>query len=579
MTNRTFPEAFQQTAATYPDAVALRTPGDAVSYTWREYADAVRRIAGGFAELGVRHGDTVAAMLANRPEFHLQEAAASHLGATTFSIYNTSSVDQVRYLLEHSGAKVVITERQFLDTVEAARGTVEHILVIEDGDLDRLEPSAGFDFEAAWKAVEPDDVLCLIYTSGTTGPPKGVEHTHRTMFANIETLLTVCPSQPGDRVLSYLPAAHIADRALSQYIPISTGVQVTCLDDFTQLAAALADTQPTGWAAVPRIWQKLKSGIEAKLANDVTGVKQKLAYWAIGTGVKRAELRLSGKPVPGLLEAQYKVADALLLSKLRAGMGLGNLRWALTGGAATPPADRAYMMGIGLPICEGWGMSEYAVGACTTLDEVRYGSIGKFLPGVEGKLAEDGEILVRGAGLMRGYRNDPEKTAEAIADGWLRTGDIATMDDEGYLTIVDRKKDLIINAGGKNMSPANIEGAIVPNSRLIGTVIAIGEGAPYNVALIVLEPEAAAEFAEQHGLDADPAVLAEDERVRAAVQEAVDAGNAKLSRVEQVKKFAILPTYWEPGTDVLTPTMKVKRKPVSVKYAAEIAALYAGGQG
>ncbi|MFI6573186.1 AMP-binding protein [Nocardia fluminea] len=579
MTDRTFPEAFQQTAAAYPDAVALRTPGDTVSYTWREYAEAVRRIAGGLAGLGVRRGDTVAAMLANRPEFNLQEAAASHLGATTFSIYNTSSVDQVRYLLEHSGAKVVITERQFAGKLEESGSPVEHILVIEDGDLDRLEPAPDFDFEATWRAVEPDDVLCLIYTSGTTGPPKGVEHTHRTMFANVETLLTVCPSGPGDRFLSFLPSAHIADRTLSQYIPITTGAQVTDLADFTQLAAALADTKPHGWAAVPRVWQKIKGGIETKLANDVTGIEQKLAYWAIGTGTRVAERRLSGKPVSTVLRVQYKLADALVLSKLRAALGLGELRWALTGGAATPPDVRTFLMGLGLPISEGWGMSEYAVLVSTTPDQVRYGSIGKFLPGVEGKLAEDGEVLMRGAGLMRGYRNDPEKTAEAIIDGWLHTGDIATLDAEGYLAIVDRKKDLIINAGGKNMSPANIEGAIVPNSPLIGTVVAIGDGAPYNVALIILDPDAAAEFAEQNGLDADPAVLAEDERVRAVVQEAVDAGNARLSRVEQVKKFAIMPTYWEPGTEELTPTMKVKRKSVSVKYAATIAAIYSGDQG
>jgi len=542
----TLPAAFQQTAAAHPDAVALRTPGGAESLTWREYAEAVARIAGGLHALGVRRGDTVAAMLTNRPEFHLQEAAASHLGAVTYSIYNTNPVDGIRYLLEHAETRVVITERQFAEQVKAAGGPVEHILVVDDGDLDALRPAPDFDFEGAWRAVQPDDVLCLIYTSGTTGPPKGVEHTHGSVLASIESLGGLLGLESGDRYLSFLPAAHIADRLFSQYIPMVHGTQVTSASDPRQFAGALADARPTIWAAVPRIWEKLKLGVELQLQAD------------------------------DQLRAAFEGGSPQVLAAVRTKLGLDDLRWALTGSAATPPDVFAFLVKLGIPVSDCWGMSECGIGSGTTHADARAGSVGRFVSDVEGRLADDGELLVRGPMLMRGYRNDPAKTAEAIdADGWLHTGDVATIDEEGYIRIVDRKKELIINAGGKNMSPSNIENVISSGSPLIGSVMAVGDGRAYNVALVTLDPDAAAVFAAQNGLDADPGVLVKDPRVQAAVQAGVDAGNARLARVEQIKQFVILPTYWEPGSEELTPTMKLKRRSTIAKYSAEIDELYA----
>lgn len=542
---RTLPEAFQRTAAQHPDAVALRTPGDAVSITWREYAQRVNRIAGGLAALGVERGDTLAAMLTNRPEFHLTETAAQHLGMTTFSMYNTSSEEQIGYLLEHSGARVVVTEKQFETKIRAAGAPVEHVLVIEDGDLDRLQPAPGFD-SAAWQAVDPDDILCLIYTSGTTGPPKGVELTHQIVRAMADTATTVFDYRPEDRCISYLPSSHVADRFFNHYVPIMRGSQVTCVGDLAALPAALADVRPTVFAAVPRVWEKLKLGVD---------------------------LQLKANPQ---LAAGFDSGAPQVLEAIRAKLGLADVRWALTGAAAIAPDVYAFLAKLGIPVSEIWGMSEIGLASGAPPDRAKPGSVGPLLPGYESRIADDGELLIRGPALMKGYRNDPEKTAETIdAEGWLHTGDVATQDEDGYLTIVDRKKDLIINAGGKNMSPSNIENAISSSSPLIGSVMVIGDGRPYNVALTTLDPDVAAAFATQHGIEPDPAILAKDERTRAAVQAGVDAGNARLSRAEQVKRFTVLPTFWEPGGDELTPTMKVRRKPTAHKYADDIAALYA----
>ncbi|WP_067828575.1 AMP-dependent synthetase/ligase [Nocardia inohanensis] len=545
---RTFPEAFQRTVAAYPGKLALRTPGDEITYTWREYGDAVHRIAGGFAALGVGHGDTVAAMLTNRPEFHLTETAASHLGATTFSIYNTNPAEQIRYLLDHSGAKLVVTERQFLDAIKSSGTVVEHIVVVDDGDLDRLpQPDPAFDFEAAWRAVEPADVLCMIYTSGTTGKPKGVEHTHEGMFTLGTRIASVLPMREDDTTISYLPAAHAADRGWSHYFAMWFGYQVTDVADPAQLPAAILELHPTTLGAVPRTWEKFKMAVDAQLGAD----PQLAAALAAG--------------VP-------EVAAAV-----RARLGLDRLRWSLTGAAPIATEVFDFLRRLDIPISEVWGMSECGLGTAVSPAQSRLGTVGKALPGVELRTGADGELLMRAKNLMRGYRNDPAKTAEAIdAEGWLHTGDLAHIDDDGYVRIIGRKKELIINAAGKNMSPGNIENAIVVGSPLIGSVIAIGDRRPYNVALITLDPEIAPRFAADLGLAADPAVLAADERVHHAIAAAVEAGNAKLARVEQVRKFTVLPVFWLPGGDELTPTLKLKREPIAAKYAAEIDALYQG---
>jgi len=433
-----------------------------------------------------------------------------------------------------------------------------------------------FDFDAAWQAVEPHDVLTLIYTSGTTGPPKGVQLTHANLVETCRAAMEVVDVQYGDRITSFLPAAHIADRASAQYFQAIRGVQVTHVADPRAIAAALPDCRPTIWFAVPRVWEKIKLGVEAKLAAEPSPVKKALGGWALGMAAKSAQAQLAGRALSPVDRVQFALADRLVLAKIRAALGLDELKWAWSGAAAIAPETLQFFTGLGLNVCELWGMSEISgAGTLNPPGRARVGTVGLPLPATEVRLADDGELLFRGPGVMSGYRGDPEKTAEAIdADGWVHTGDVATIDADGYVTIVDRKKELIISAAGKNMSPSNIENTIKVTTPLLSAVAVIGDGRPFNVALVTLDPDAAAAYAEKAGVAADPAVLSKDPGLIAAVQAGIDAGNAKLSRVEQIKKFEVLPSFWMPGGDELTPTLKLRRRPISEKYAAEIERLY-----
>jgi long-subunit acyl-CoA synthetase (AMP-forming) len=393
----------------------------------------------------------------------------------------------------------------------------------------------------------------------------------------------VLPLEFGDRAPSYLPSAHIADRWLSHYSAMTFGIQITCVPDPRAVAGALADVRPTIWGAVPRVWEKIKAALDAKLDREPDPERQRAMRWAIDVGLRRvrAEQALIAGDGPGpdaALLAEHAKAEQLVLGPLRAAIGLDQVRWSVSGAAPIPPDVLEYFGALGLPICELWGMSELSCcAAINPPDRIKIGTVGPAVPGLEMRLADDGEVLVRGATVMRGYRGEPAKTAETMADGgWLRTGDIGTLDDEGYLWLVDRKKELMINAAGKNMSPANIELVLKAAGPLIGQAIAIGDARPYNVALLVLDPDAAAAHAAVRGLDdASAATLSDDPVVVAAVAEEVARANERLSRVEQIKRFRILPVDWEPGGDELTPTSKLKRKPIAAKYAAEIEALYA----
>jgi long-chain acyl-CoA synthetase len=592
----TITEAFQATVARFPQHVALRTPDDAISLTWRQYGERVRSIAIGLASVGVRSGDTVGIMLTNRPEFHLVDTAAVHAGATPFSIYNTLAPEQISHLFGNAGNRVVICERQFLEPIRQAIATtetaVEHIVCVDvdTADVDpgrpadvmslaELEAGAApdFDFEASWKSVRPTDVLTIIYTSGTTGPPKGVELTHANLLVEIAATTEVAPVAADDSVISYLPDAHIANRWGAHYTSIVTGMQIITLADMKQMISVLPAVRPTFFGAVPQVWYKLKAGIEAQLAAEKSPVKRKLAAWAIDVGRQRARLMSDQQPLPKALQAQHVIADRVVLSAIREKLGLERVKFAATGAAAIDPDALEFVMGLGLPVCELWGMSETSCAVTVNPpDAIRIGTVGKALSVAELQIADDGELLVRGPLLMKGYRNEPDKTAEAIdADGWLHTGDIASIDADGYVRIVDRKKELMINASGKNMSPSNIEGTVKVSCPLVGSAVAIGDDRPYVVALITLDPDASAAFASAHGLsDASPAAMAADPAVNAAVDAGIKEANQRLARVEQIKKFVILPQVWEPGSDEVTPTMKLRRKPIATKYAHQIEALY-----
>jgi long-chain acyl-CoA synthetase len=578
-------EAFQRTAAIDPDAIALRTPGGTQTLTWREYAEQVRKVAAGLAGLGVRRGDTVSLMMANRIEFYPLEVGAQHVGATSFSVYNTLPTEQLTYLFDNAGTKVVICEAQYVDRIRASGAPIEHIVCIDGSpaatlSLDDLYAAApdDFDFESTWRAVQPEDIVTLIYTSGTTGNPKGVEMTHTNLLFEGYALDAVLGIRFGDRITSFLPSAHIADRMTALYGQEMFGSQVTVVSDARAIAAALPDVRPTIWGAVPRVWEKLRAGIEFTVSHETDEVKRQALQWALSVAAKRAGVLLAREPMSDEVAAEWAKADELVLSKLRERLGFGELRWALSGAAPIPNETLAFFTGIGIPIAEVWGMSELSCAASGSHPrDARLGTVGKLLPGLEGKIAEDGEYLVRGPLVMKGYRHEPAKTAEAIdADGWLHTGDIFDVDSDGYLRVIDRKKELIINAAGKNMSPANIENTILAACPMVGVMITIGDGRPYNAALMVFDADSVGPYAAQHGLsDASPAALAADPDVIARIAAGVAEGNAKLSRVEQIKRFRVLPTLWEPGGDEITQTMKLKRRPIITKYAGEIEELYA----
>ena len=528
--------------------------------------------------------------MANRPEFNLCDTAALHLGAVPFSVYTTLPAADIAHLFENAGNRVVICEAAYVERVRAAGGKVDHIVCVDgaaDGvqSLEELEQHghrSDFDVDAAWQRVNPDDLLTLIYTSGTTGPPKGVELTHANMLAELRATTTVLPVERGDRIISYLPSAHIADRWSTHYQSLAYGVQITCVADPTQLAAALGEVHPTVWGAVPRVWEKFKAALEARFATEADPERSKAVAWALETGrrkvqAEQAALAGDGPGPDDALLADSARADELVLSKIRAQLGLDQVRWTVSGAAPASLDVLEFFGALGLPISEIWGMSELAaVGTASPPARNKLGTVGPALPGVELRLADDGELLCRGPQVMKGYRNEPDKTAEAIdADGWLHTGDIAEIDADGYVRIVDRKKELIINAAGKNMSPANIENKLKSASPLIGQAVAIGDRRPYNVALIVLDPDACAAFAAQHELsDSSTRTLAHNPDVLAAIADAVRVANEQLARIEQIKAYKVLPDEWLPAGDELTPTMKLKRRTIMEKHAAEITALY-----
>ncbi len=582
---RSLHEAFAATVARLGDDVALRSGEQTL--TWNELAAQAARIAGGLASLGVKKGDAVALLLSNRPEFVSCDLAAVALGAVPFSIYQTSSPEQIAYVVGDAGARVAIVEAAHLEEFERAREDLpelEHLIVLDGeggtltlAELERLDPE--FDLDASGSQIGPDDLLTLIYTSGTTGPPKGVQLTHRNLLslvASVEGMVDF--PERGGRAVSWLPAAHIAERGANYYLPIVRGLEITICPDPRQIVQFLPEVRPTWFFAVPRVWEKLKAGLEAMLAG-LSEEQREPAERGLEAALEKVRLEQRGEPVPDELAAAVEAADEQMFAGLRKQLGLDEAVAVNVGAAPTPVEVLEFFHAIGIPVGELWGMSETCgVATCNPPERIKLGSVGPPVPGTELKLAEDGEVLVRSAATMPGYRNMPDKTAETIdAEGWLSTGDIGELDEDGYLRIVDRKKELIINAAGKNMSPASIESKLKAASPLIGQAAAIGDARRYNVALIVLDPDYAPAWAQGEGIeDTSLEALARNEAVQAAVSEAVEAANRRMARVEQIKRFEILPTEWAPGGDELTPTMKLKRKPIERKYAAEIEELYAG---
>ncbi|MGW3409696.1 AMP-dependent synthetase/ligase [Streptomyces sp. NPDC000888] len=588
MENVTLCTLMQQTISRHGDEVALRDSDNTTTLTWREYGERVESVARGLAARGVERGHTVGLMLTNRPEFHVVDAAAMHLGAIPYSIYNTSSAEQISYLFANAGNSLVVCEEQFLTTLRtAAKGSVVDTIVCVDADSEEgmvlsladLEASGSddFDFSGAWNRVAPEDVLTLIYTSGTTGPPKGVELTHANLTYVLEQVPRVLGDSSGGRVVSYLPDAHIVNRFTAHYSPMAFHSSTITLRQPKRLLEVLVQVRPTDFVGVPMLWYRIMGSIQAGLERQ-SGLKGALARWAVRTGTAKARACAQGRGRPPLARFLERVADRLVLARIRRQLGLDQARATVTGAAPLDQDAMLFLLALGLPMTEAWGMSETTgVTTLNVADRPRLGTVGTPVPGTEVRVAEDGELLVRSAALMKGYRGDPARTAETIdCGGWIHTGDVGRVDADGYVTIIDRKKELIINASGKNMSPANIENALQTACPLIATAVAIGDRRPHVSALFTLDMEAAEAFAAQQGLtDMSLAALVASPAVKAAVQQGVDAANARLSRVEHVRSWTILPHTWEPGSELLTPTLKLKRRSITTKYADEIEGLYA----
>jgi long-chain acyl-CoA synthetase len=580
--------AFRDTVRANPDRVALRSyDGDtATELTYARYAERACRLAASLAAHGVGRGDRVVLMMSNRPEFHIADVAALLCGATPISIYSSSSPEQIAYLVSHSKARFAIVEHEgYLASMLSVRGdlpTLEQITVIDPpatlpegvllwDDQFGLDP---VDLDTAAAIAQPDDLATVIYTSGTTGPPKGVMLDHGGVMWTASSLVERFGFDvDGMRLVSYLPMAHIAERMTSHYAAIIHGYEITTCPEAGKVTQWLTRTRPEIFFAVPRVWEKAYATVSALVHGDP---EQGRAFdAAIDLGWEVSEYRARGEEVPAELAARHAEVDAAALAPWRGILGLDQCRVAITGAAPIPFEILRFFRGLGIELSEIYGLSETYGPMTWTPFRVKVGTVGPAIPGTEVRLGEDGEVLCKGGNIFKGYLDDPAKTAEVMTGEWFHTGDIGVLDEEGYLKIVDRKKELIITAGGKNISPANIEAALKA-SALIGQACVIGDGRPYLTALLVLDPEVAPVWAASEGIeDTSLRALAGNPEVLAQIQADVDHVNSNFSQVEGIKRFTVLHEEWLADSEELTPTMKLKRRGITARYAAEIEALYA----
>ena len=597
----TLPKAFLRTATMNPSVVALRRMVDESASGWEETTyeqlrDQVARVAAGLQAGGLRQGQRLVLMMRNRPEFHVVDLAATFLRATPVSIYNSSSPEEVQYLVDHAEAEIAVVEdvgflERFLKVREGLP-RLRRIFVIDppaDNVPDDVVPysslrSAGAaDLEALGEATDPDDLATLIYTSGTTGPPKGVMISQHNVVYTCEQLSRCYGFALGDehgvglRYISYLPMAHIAERISSHYNGMRLGFTITCCPDPTQIASYAREVHPEVMFGVPRVWEKVYLGVNAALAAD-PAKKQKFDE-AVAAALPIIEARRQGMVTQEQQET-WDFLDAVAFSTVRGLVGLDALRLGITGAAPIPRQILEWFNALGIPLSEIYGMSE-TTGPMTWEahpDRIKPGTVGSGIPGCEVKIAEDGEIICRGDNVFQGYFKAADKTAETLIDGWLHSGDIGVMDDDGFVKIIDRKKELIITSGGKNISPANLEAALktIP---LVGQACAIGDSRHFVSALLVLDPDTTAVWAKANAKEEMPlAELARDPDLVAEVQAGVDRINQQFARVEQIKKFTLIGEEWLPDSDMLTPTSKLKRRGVHAHYAAQIEEMYASSQ-
>lgn len=587
MTDKTVSQIFEATVRRHASSIAMkRKQGNTwTDITWEEYGRLVSTAARGFIKLGLEAGGGVSIIGFNCPEWVIADVAAIRAGGIATGVYTTNAPDQCHYVAEHSGAQIVVVEnheqlQKFLSIRSRLPELKAIVVMFGEADFEGVytwdellklgEQTDSAELIAREKAQKPDDLCTLIYTSGTTGNPKGVMLSHRNLTWVSATLGKAVKITASDRQISFLPLSHVAEQVMTIHAPMAYGTQVWFAQSLETLGDDLKDVRPTFFLGVPRVWEKIQAKMQAAGA-QASPLKKKLGAWAKAQGAKGAEADQRGKPLP----LGYKLADRIVYSKVREALGLDACRIAISGAAPISHDTLEYFASLGVNIMEGYGLSETS--APTTISqpgEWKLGTVGKALPGTRIKIAKDGEILIAGPHIFIGYFKNEEATAETMDGEWFKSGDVGEIDSEGFLKITDRKKEIIITAGGKNISPAEIEGELktIP---VVGQAVCIGDARKYLAALLTLDAELVADVAQECGSAATTAVSAvECATFRRYMQGEIDRVNAGLAQAQQIKRWCILPEELTIEGGELTPTMKLKRRIVNEKYAAEIESLY-----
>lgn len=594
MEPKTLVEMFQEVVKKHGQKTSLmqKVAGEYQGFSYAEFGERVKNFALGLASLGITHSDRIAMISENRPEWAISDFGILSLGATNVPIYPTITAQQIEYILKDSGSRLIIVSKpdllekilQIKDNLPA----LQKVIYIDEAEtkkdyllkFDELyetgkkfgKDHAGY-FENAIKKVMPDDLCGIIYTSGTTGAPKGVMLTHNNLLSNVMAAKQVIRVDETDTLLSFLPLCHSFERMAGHFLAISAGATVAYAESTETVADNLGEVKPTLMTSVPRLFEKIYGRV-IENAEAGSPIKKKIFWWAVNTGEKYVNAKFAGK-ISGGLNFKYKLATKLVFTKLQQRVG-GRLRFFVSGGAPLPKEIAEFFYKAGILILEGYGLTETSpVIAVNREEKFKFGSVGPAVPGVEVKIADDGEVLTRGPHVMKGYYKNPEATAESIdKDGWLHTGDIGILDEEGMLYITDRKKNILVTSGGKNVTPATIENLLI-TSPFIEQTMVIGDKRNYLTALIVPSFAALEKFANENGISySDVKELLTNEKVYAAVDADVQNLTKDLARFEQLKKFTLMPKEFTIADDELTPTLKVKRKVVSQKYADIIDKMY-----